>query len=102
MRCLQRSSAVRLRSSPFRKPRGPLGLLRPSRRGSSPERDTTMKMDQDIAMDDCAALKLRKGASLLPQEPDSMKISEGTGKGLPPPLSPRSRAGAGRPHEEHG
>ena len=50
-----------------------------------------MKMDQDIAMDDCAALKLRKGASLLPQEPDSTKISEGTGKGLPPPLSPGFR-----------
>ena len=49
-----------------------------------------MKMDQDIAMDDCAALKLRKGASLLPQEPDSMKISEGTGKGFPPASATRT------------
>ena len=48
-----------------------------------------MKMDQDIAMDDCAALKLRKGASLLPQEPDSTKISEGDGQG--PSASPVPR-----------
>jgi ribonucleoside-diphosphate reductase alpha chain len=48
-----------------------------------------MKMDQDIAMDDCAALKLRKGASLLPQEPDSTKISEGDGQG--PSASPVAR-----------
>jgi hypothetical protein len=48
-----------------------------------------MKMDQDIGMDDCAALKLRKGASLLPQEPDSTKISEGDGQG--PSASPVPR-----------
>lgn len=30
-----------------------------------------MIMDHDIAMDDYAALKLREGASLPPQEPDS-------------------------------
>ena len=91
MRCLRRSSAVRLRGSPSPQPRRPLGRLHPSRHGSSPERDKSMIMDHDIAMDDCAALKLREGASLLPQEPDSMKISEGTGKGLPPPLSPGFR-----------
>jgi len=86
MRCLRRSSAVRLRGSPFPQPRGPLGLLRPSRRGSSPERDTTMKMDQDIAMDDCAALKLRESASLLPQEPESHEDQRGDGQG--PSASP--------------
>ena len=77
MRCLRRSSAVRLRGSPFPQPRRPLGLLRPSRRGSSPERDKSMIMDHDIATDDFAALKLREGASLLPQEPTPTKISEG-------------------------
>src|SRR3984957_16195342 len=86
MRGLRCSSVVRLRGSPFPQPRGPLGLLRPSRRGSSPERDKSMIMDHDIAMDDCAALKLRESASLLPQEPDSHEDQRGNGQG--PPASP--------------
>jgi hypothetical protein len=89
MRCLQRSSAVRLRGSPFPQPRGPLGLLRPSRHGSSLERDKSMIMDHDIAMDDCAALKLRESASLLPQDPDSHEDQRGDGQR--PPASPVAR-----------
>src|ERR1700722_11006438 len=68
MRCLRRSSAVRLRGPPFPQPRRPLGLLRPSRHGSSPERDKTMTMDHDTATSDFAALKLTEGASLPLQE----------------------------------
>ena len=45
-----------------------------------------MIMDHDIAMDDCAALKLREGASLLPQEPDSHEGQRRDGQG--PPASP--------------
>ena len=48
-----------------------------------------MKMDQDIAMDDCAALKLRKGASLLPQEPELHEDQRGDGQG--PSASPVAR-----------
>ena len=48
-----------------------------------------MIMDHDIAMDDCAALKLREGASLLPQEPDSHEDQRGDGQG--PPASPVAR-----------
>jgi hypothetical protein len=66
-----------------------VGLLRPSRRGSSPERDKSMIMDHDIARDDCAALKLRESASLLPQEPDSHEDQRGNGQG--PPASPVAR-----------
>ena len=50
-----------------------------------------MIMDHDIARNDCAALELREGASLPPQEPDSTKISQRTGRGLPPPRSPGFR-----------
>src|ERR1700733_3813213 len=71
MRCLRRPSAVRLRGPPFPQPRRPLGLLRPSRLGSSPERDKTMTMDHDIATSDFAALNLREGVSLPLQEPNS-------------------------------
>ena len=39
-----------------------------------------MIMDHDIAMDDCAALKLRESASLLPQEPDSHEDQRGDGQ----------------------
>jgi len=45
-----------------------------------------MIMDHDIAMDDCAALKLRESASLLPQEPDSHEDQRGDGQG--PSASP--------------
>jgi hypothetical protein len=48
-----------------------------------------MIMDHDIAMDDCAALKLRESASLLPQEPDSHEDQRGNGQG--PPASPVAR-----------
>ena len=48
-----------------------------------------MIMDHDIAMDDYAALKLREGASLLPQEPDSHEDQRGDGQG--PPASPVAR-----------
>jgi hypothetical protein len=48
-----------------------------------------MIMDHDIAMDDCAALKLRESASLLPQEPDSHEDQRGNGQG--PPASPVTR-----------
>src|ERR1700729_467436 len=68
------------------RPPGPLSLLRPSRHGSRPERDKSMIMDHDIAMDDCAALKLRESASLLPQEPDSHEDQRGDGQG--PSASP--------------
>jgi hypothetical protein len=50
-----------------------------------------MTMDHDTAMDDCAALKLRESASLLPQEPDSHEDQRGDGQGLLPPLSPGFR-----------
>jgi hypothetical protein len=86
MRCLRCPSAVRLRGSPFPQPRRPLGLLRPSRRGSTPERDKSIIMDHDIAMDDCTALKPRESASLLPQEPNSREDQRGDGQG--PPASP--------------
>jgi hypothetical protein len=89
MRCLRRSGAVRLRGSPFPQPRGPLALLRPSRRGSSPQRDKSMIMDHHIAMDDCAELKLSESASLMPQEPDSHEDQRGDGQG--PPASPVAR-----------
>ena len=90
MRCLRRSSAVRLRGSPFPQPRGPLGLLRPSRHGSSPERDKTMIMDHDIATNDFAALKL-SGRRVLTsaRSPTPTKISRGDGQG--PPASPVAR-----------
>ena len=52
MRYLRRSVAVRLRGSRLKQPRGTLGLLRPSRRGSSLKRDNAMIMDHDIARDD--------------------------------------------------
>ena len=94
MRCLRRSSAVRLRGSPFPQPRGPLGLLRPSRRGSSPERDKTMNMDHDIAMDDCAALKLRKARPYFPKSPNSHEDQRGDGQG--PPRLPCRPASATR------
>jgi ribonucleoside-diphosphate reductase alpha chain len=42
-----------------------------------------MIMDHDIAMDDCAALKLRESASLLPQEPDSHEDQKRDGQGSP-------------------
>ena len=48
-----------------------------------------MIMDHDIAMDDCAALELREGASLLPQEPDSDEDQRGDGQG--PSASPVAR-----------
>ena len=83
MRCLRRSGAVRLRGSPFTQPLRPLGLLRPSRRGSSPERDRTMTMDQDIATSDFAALKRREGASLPPREPESHEDQRRDGQGSP-------------------
>ena len=89
MRCLRRSSAVRLRGPPFPQPRRPLGLLRPSRHGSSPERDKTMTMDHDTATSDFAALKLTEGASLPLQEPDSHEDQRGDGQG--PPASPVAR-----------
>ena len=89
MRCLRRSSAVRLRGPPFPQPRRPLGLLRPSRHGSSPERDKTMTMDHDTATSDFAALKLTEGASLPLQEPDSHEDQGGDGQG--PPASPITR-----------
>ena len=43
-----------------------------------------MIMDHDIAMDDCAALKLREGASLPLQELDSHEDQRGDGQGPPP------------------
>jgi hypothetical protein len=89
MRSLWRSSAVWLRGSPVRQPRRPLGLLRPSRHGSSPERDNNMIMDHDIARNDCAALELREGASLPLQEPDSHEDQPEDGRG--PPASPDAR-----------
>src|ERR1700722_7881047 len=89
MRGLRCSSVVRLLGLPFPQPRGPLGLLRPSRRGSSPERDNTMIMDHDIARNDCAALELREGASLPPQEPDSHEDQPEDGQG--PAASPVAR-----------
>ena len=64
-------------------------MFRPSRRGSSPERDKTMIMDHEVAMEDCAALNLKEGASLLPQEPDSDEDQRGDGQG--PPASPGAR-----------
>jgi hypothetical protein len=64
-------------------------MFRPSRRGSSPERDKTMIMDHEVAMEDCAALNLKEGASLLPQEPDSDEDQRGDGQG--PPASPVAR-----------
>jgi len=45
-----------------------------------------MIMDHDFAMDDFAALKLREGASLPPQEPDSHEGQRRDGQG--PPASP--------------
>jgi hypothetical protein len=87
MRCLRRPSAVRLRGPPFPQPRRPLGLLRPSRLGSSPERDKTMTMDHDIATSDFAALNLREGVSLPLQEPDSHEDQRGDGH----PASPVAR-----------
>jgi ribonucleoside-diphosphate reductase alpha chain len=48
-----------------------------------------MIMDHDIAMDDCAALKLSESASLLPQEPDSHEDQRGYGQ--EPPGSPVAR-----------
>src|SRR3984885_4662951 len=87
MRCLRRSSAVRLRGPPFPQPRRPLGLLRPSRHGSSPERDKTMTMDHDTATSDFAALKLTEGVSLQLQEPDSHEDQRGAGRGLLPPVA---------------
>jgi hypothetical protein len=89
MRSLWRSGAVWLRGSPVRQPRRPLGLLRPSRHGSSPERDNNMIMDHDIARNDCAALELREGASLPLQEPDSHEDQPEDGRG--PPASPVAR-----------
>jgi hypothetical protein len=50
-----------------------------------------MIMDHDIAMDDRAALKLREGASLPPQEPDSHEDQRRDRQGLLPPLSPGFR-----------
>src|ERR1700748_2417516 len=66
MRYLPRSSVLRLRGSPFPRPRSPLGTLRPSRRGSSPERDMTM--DHDIG-----TLELR-------EQPDSHEDREREGQ----------------------
>jgi hypothetical protein len=48
-----------------------------------------MIMDHDIAMDDCAALKLREGASLPPQQPDSHEDQRRDRQG--PPASPVAR-----------
>ena len=48
-----------------------------------------MIMDHDIATNDFAALKLREGASLPPQEPDSHEDQRGDGQG--PPASPVAR-----------
>jgi hypothetical protein len=91
MRCLRRSGAVWLRGPPSPQPRRPLGLLHPSRRGSSPERDKTMTMDHDIATSDFAALKLRKARPYLRESPTPTKTRKETGRGLLPPLSPGFR-----------
>ena len=48
-----------------------------------------MTMDHDIATGDFAALKLREGASLPPQEPDSHEDQRRDGQG--PPASPVAR-----------
>jgi hypothetical protein len=48
-----------------------------------------MIMDHDIAMADCAALKLREGVSLPLQEPDSHEDQPEDGQG--PPASPVTR-----------
>ena len=40
-----------------------------------------MIMDHDIAMADCAALKLKEGPSLPLQEPDSHEDQRGDGQG---------------------
>jgi hypothetical protein len=48
-----------------------------------------MIMDHDIARNDCAALELREGASLPPQEPDSHEDQPEDGQG--PAASPVAR-----------
>jgi hypothetical protein len=50
-----------------------------------------MIMDHEVVMEDCAALNLKEGASLLPQEPDSDEDQRGDGQGPPAPLSPGFR-----------
>jgi hypothetical protein len=91
MRSLWRSSAVWLRGSPVRQPRRPLGLLRPSRHGSSPERDNNMIIDHDIARNDCAHSNSGKAHPYLCRSPTPTKISQRTGGGLPPPRTPGFR-----------